>query len=269
MHNERAKNPCSSNRYARWPHEEKILRVDPEAVPADGRQRAGLRHLPARSAGQHHELEPGRAAHQAVHAPTKSSASTSRCSTRRPDIERELARSTSCSARRREGRFEDEGWRVRKDGSRFWANVVITALRDENGKLLGFSKITRDLTERKRQEEALRAERGALPPAGRGRAGLRDLHAEPRGHGHELERRRAPHQGLRGGRDHRQAFLALLPRRGHRRRQALGASSRWRASTAAPRTRAGACARTARGSGRAWWSPRCTTPTGGCAASPR
>jgi PAS domain S-box-containing protein len=55
-----------------------------------------------------------------------------------------------------EGRFEDEGWRVRKDGSRFWANVVITALRDEDGRLLGFSKITRDLSERKLQEEALR-----------------------------------------------------------------------------------------------------------------
>jgi PAS domain S-box-containing protein len=56
----------------------------------------------------------------------------------------------------REGRFEDEGWRVRKDGSRFWANVVITALRDDDGGLLGFSKITRDLTERKLHEEALR-----------------------------------------------------------------------------------------------------------------
>jgi PAS domain S-box-containing protein len=56
----------------------------------------------------------------------------------------------------REGRFEDEGWRVRKDGSRFWANVVITALRDEGGKLLGFSKITRDLTERRLHEEAVR-----------------------------------------------------------------------------------------------------------------
>lgn len=55
-----------------------------------------------------------------------------------------------------EGRFEDEGWRVRKDGGRFWANVVITALRDERGQLLGFSKITRDLTERKMHEEALR-----------------------------------------------------------------------------------------------------------------
>jgi PAS domain S-box-containing protein len=55
-----------------------------------------------------------------------------------------------------EGRFEDEGWRVRKDGSIFWANVVITALYDEKGELRGFSKITRDLTERRRQEELLR-----------------------------------------------------------------------------------------------------------------
>lgn len=54
------------------------------------------------------------------------------------------------------GSFEDEGWRLRKDGSRFWANVVITALRDTEGKLLGFAKITRDLTQRRDHEEALR-----------------------------------------------------------------------------------------------------------------
>ena len=54
-----------------------------------------------------------------------------------------------------EGHFEDEGWRVRKDGSHFWANVVITALRDETGRLVGFSKITRDLTRRRLTEEAL------------------------------------------------------------------------------------------------------------------
>ncbi|WP_440480596.1 PAS domain-containing sensor histidine kinase [Ramlibacter tataouinensis] len=58
----------------------------------------------------------------------------------------------------RDGRFEDEGWRVRKDGSRFWANVVITALREPGtGELTGFAKVTRDLTERRRHEEALRA----------------------------------------------------------------------------------------------------------------
>ncbi len=54
------------------------------------------------------------------------------------------------------GRFEDEGWRIRKDGSRFWANVVITALRNERGELTGFAKVTRDLTERREAEEALR-----------------------------------------------------------------------------------------------------------------
>ena len=54
-----------------------------------------------------------------------------------------------------DGRFEDEGWRLRKDGSRFWASVVITALRDKEGTLIGFSKITRDLTERKQAERRL------------------------------------------------------------------------------------------------------------------
>ncbi|HEX6535054.1 MAG TPA: ATP-binding protein [Gemmatimonadaceae bacterium] len=53
----------------------------------------------------------------------------------------------------REGRFEDEGWRLRKDGTRFWANVVITALRNSAGELVGFTKVTRDLTERRAAEE--------------------------------------------------------------------------------------------------------------------
>ena len=55
-----------------------------------------------------------------------------------------------------EGSFEDEGWRVRKDGSQFWANVVITAVRGPHGELLGFAKVTRDLTQRRNHEEALR-----------------------------------------------------------------------------------------------------------------
>jgi PAS domain S-box-containing protein len=55
----------------------------------------------------------------------------------------------------RYGQSEDEGWRIRKDGSRFWANVVITALRDSKGNLLGFAKLTRDTTERRQKEEAL------------------------------------------------------------------------------------------------------------------
>jgi PAS domain S-box-containing protein len=56
----------------------------------------------------------------------------------------------------RDGRVEDEGWRVRQDGSRFWADVVITALRNGRGELRGFAKVTRDLTERKAAEDALR-----------------------------------------------------------------------------------------------------------------
>jgi PAS domain S-box-containing protein len=56
----------------------------------------------------------------------------------------------------RDGRFEDEGWRVRKDRSLFWANVVITPIFDKAGRLLGFTKVTRDLTERKRAEDELR-----------------------------------------------------------------------------------------------------------------
>lgn len=57
---------------------------------------------------------------------------------------------------RREGRYQEQGWRVRKDGTRFWANVVITALRGETGTLVGFAKVTQDLTDRRRADEELR-----------------------------------------------------------------------------------------------------------------
>jgi PAS domain S-box-containing protein len=56
----------------------------------------------------------------------------------------------------REGRYEAEAWRIRKDGSRFWASVTLDAIRDESGELLGFAKITRDITERRAAQEALR-----------------------------------------------------------------------------------------------------------------
>ena len=62
----------------------------------------------------------------------------------------------------REGRFEREGWRVRKDGSRFWAHVVIDPIRRENGDLLGFAKITRDITERREAQETLERTREAF-----------------------------------------------------------------------------------------------------------
>ncbi|HXV00400.1 MAG TPA: PAS domain S-box protein [Caulobacteraceae bacterium] len=61
-----------------------------------------------------------------------------------------------------EGRFEKEGWRVRKDGTRFWAHVVIDPIRDDDGELIGFAKITQDITERKDAQEALEQTRLAL-----------------------------------------------------------------------------------------------------------
>ncbi|MDQ9170743.1 PAS domain S-box protein [Oxalobacteraceae bacterium R-40] len=63
---------------------------------------------------------------------------------------------------RREGRYESEGWRVRKDGSRLWAHVVIDALHDDDGELIGFAKITRDITEKRKAAEALEQANAAL-----------------------------------------------------------------------------------------------------------
>ena len=76
-----------------------------------------------------------------------------------PDETRGFLPAAMLERARQNGTAEDEGWRVRKDGSLFWANVVITALRDENGALRGFAKITRDMTERRRSEQALRVAR--------------------------------------------------------------------------------------------------------------
>ena len=62
-----------------------------------------------------------------------------------------------------EGHWEEDGWRVRKDGARLWANVVITALRDDSGALTGFAKVTRDMTERRRRElERLETDRAQV-----------------------------------------------------------------------------------------------------------
>jgi len=75
-----------------------------------------------------------------------------------------------------EGRYEEEGWRIRKDGSKFWGHVVITALRDGTGKLRGFSKITQDVTEQKRAQELLRESEHRLTLASTsGEVGVWDL----------------------------------------------------------------------------------------------
>jgi PAS domain S-box-containing protein len=75
-----------------------------------------------------------------------------------------------------DGHYKEEGWRIRKDGSQFWAHVVITALRDETGKLRGFSKITRDVTEQRRAQELLRESEQRLTLASTsGEVGVWDL----------------------------------------------------------------------------------------------
>ncbi len=76
---------------------------------------------------------------------------------RKPQWELEIAA--------RDGRFEDEGYRIRKDGTTFWANVVFTALRDEDGSLVGFAKVTRDLTERRAGEQTAIADARRLASA--------------------------------------------------------------------------------------------------------
>ena len=78
----------------------------------------------------------------------------------------------------RDGRFEDEEWRVRKDGSLFWANVVLTAIRDAGGSLVGYAKVTRDLTLRREAEQRSRelaAEKAAHATAAKKNAELEDL----------------------------------------------------------------------------------------------
>ena len=99
----------------------------------------------------------------------------------------------------REGRFEDEGWRVRKDGTQFWANVVITALKDTDGRLLGFAKVTRDLTDRRAAEEQARrlaAEEAAFAEAARRNEELERLNARLREQASELEARTRESQAL-------------------------------------------------------------------------
>src|SRR4051812_33179692 len=64
---------------------------------------------------------------------------------------------TALATAAREGRHQGEGWRVRKDGSRFWASALVAAIRDGDGRLTGYAKVTRDLTEQRRSDDALHA----------------------------------------------------------------------------------------------------------------
>ena len=124
------------------------------------------------------------------------------------------------------GSFEDEGWRVRKDGSLFWANVVITAMRDAEGTLLGFAKVTRDLTQRRIHEEELRRseERFRLLVEGVSDYAIFMLDANGRivtwNVGAERIKGYTALQGIPTRRDHRAPLLDLLSGRCQRERVA-------------------------------------------------
>jgi PAS domain S-box-containing protein len=108
----------------------------------------------------------------------------------------------------RHGRTEDEGWRVRKDGSLFWANVVITALRDSNGNLLGFAKLTRDTTENRQRAEALTKDKELLELRVEQRtAVLSRVNHEMRT---EIAERQHAEEELRKSRDQLRALAARL-----------------------------------------------------------
>ena len=100
-----------------------------------------------------HQLERRRASASRATRRRKSSASTFPDSTpsRRPGRRPPGAR--AAASRSRHGRYEEEGWRVRKDGTFFWASVVIDPIRDDDGELIGFAKITRDITERREAQQ--------------------------------------------------------------------------------------------------------------------
>jgi len=117
-----------------------------------------------------------------------------------PDYELEAAAA--------EGRFEDEGWRVRKDGSLFWANVIITAVYD-GGRLCGFSKVTRDLTERKRTEEELRQARDLLERRVEQRT--EELTFLNQTLQNEVEERRKAEQALRDSEQRLRSVMELMP----------------------------------------------------------
>ena len=118
-----------------------------------------------------------------------------------PEYELEVARA--------EGRFEDEGWRVRKDGSQFWANVVITAVYDAERRLRGFSKVTRDLTQRKWAEDVVRQSQSRLEARVEQRTA--ELKAANEALKKEIEQRERAEQALRDSEQRYRTLMELMP----------------------------------------------------------
>ena len=147
-------------------------------------------------------------------------------------------------AAREKGRVEYTGWRLRKDGTQFWGDIVITALHDAEGNLTGFAKVTRDLTEQHALEEKLRASEERLRLLVGQVVRLRDRRARSPGRHRDLEPRRGAGQGLHRGGGHRSELRDVLHRGGPARRPADRAAHRRPGRPAASSTPAGGCART-------------------------
>ena len=118
----------------------------------------------------------------------------------------------------RDGKFEAEGWRVRKDGTRFWAYIVIDPIRHSSSELIGYAKITRDLTERKAAEETLRQSEQQFRLLVQGVSDYAIYMLDPDGRVSNWNSRRPADQRIRSRRNHRGALFAFLHRRGPRSR---------------------------------------------------
>lgn len=127
----------------------------------------------------------------------------------------------------REGRFEAEGWRVRKDGSQFWAHAVLDPIHAPDGSLLGFAKITRDVTAKREQEKALYDSEQRFRILIQGVRDYAIYMLDPKGRVTNWNSGAQAHQGLHRERNCRGAFLPLLHRAGScRGRARAGAGNR-------------------------------------------
>ena len=200
-----------------------IAAPERRALSRAGRKRAGLRHLHARSGRPRRHLERRRAAHQGIQRRGDHRRALLRASIR-PRPRARLAAARAADRRRARAASRTRAGACARTASRFWANVVITALRDDDGTLLGFSKITRDLTER-REHEAASARRARSASACWSRAcrTTRSSCSTPTGIDHQLEHRRRAHQGLR-----RRARSSAGTSRGSIRPRTSRAGKPWR-----------------------------------------
>jgi PAS domain S-box-containing protein len=158
---------------------------------------------------------------------------------------------------RAEGKFSGEGWRVRKDGSRFWASVVVDRINDENGELIGFAKITRDMTEQREAQHALLEAERRFRILVQGVTDYAIFMLDPEG---KVANWNAGAQRIKGYSPEDivgQHFSVPM----NATRAFPIARSRWRGGSAATKPKDGACARTAPASGQASSSTRSTTTT--------